>query len=224
MVGHAGGRANAKLAVSVCSTYWGAQIKWPESSDQCSHCTLPPLSILLLSIIYPEINILYEYFLQRALLAQFLLNTENFQTFHKFFHFYDAENEPLSEYISYYEKLNYDERHTDASHNRARRSVTKDPYVFLKFRAHNRPFHIRLKRDLVTFSDNLVVSIAFHKFCHFQRPKCNSIRPILLHSNHFACGCVFRLIRHKANFHRWTRRTYIMVRCWVNRAAMSLAR
>lgn len=35
--------------------------------------------------------------------------------------------------------------------------MTKDPYVFLKFRAHSRHFHIRLKRDLVTFSDSLVV-------------------------------------------------------------------
>lgn len=69
---------------------------------------------------------------------------------------------PLNDYISYYETLNYDETRTHASHNRAKRSVTKDPYVFLKFRAHNRPFHIRLKRDLVTFSDNLVVSRCFH--------------------------------------------------------------
>lgn len=69
-----------------------------------------------------------------------------------------SAGKPLNEYISHYETLSYDHRQTHASHSRAKRSVTKDPYVFLKFRAHNRPFHIRLKRDIVTFSDNLVVS------------------------------------------------------------------
>lgn len=64
----------------------------------------------------------------------------------------------LNEYISHYETLNYDHQQIHASHSRAKRSVTKDPYVYLKFRAHNRPFHIRLKRDVVTFSDKLVVS------------------------------------------------------------------
>lgn len=53
-------------------------------------------------------------------------------------------------------------KHIHASHSRARRSVTKDPYVFLKFQAHSKHFHIRLKRDLMTFSDNLVVSIAIN--------------------------------------------------------------
>lgn len=64
----------------------------------------------------------------------------------------------LNEYISHYETLNYDHHQIHASHSRAKRSVTKDPYVNLKFRAHNRPFHIRLKRDVDTFSDKLVVS------------------------------------------------------------------
>lgn len=64
----------------------------------------------------------------------------------------------LNEYISHYETLNYDHHQVHASHSRAKRSVTKDPYVYLKFRAHNRPFHLRLKRDVDTFSDNLVVS------------------------------------------------------------------
>lgn len=64
----------------------------------------------------------------------------------------------LNAYISRYEPLKYDHHQIHASHIRAKRSVTKDPYVHLKFRAHNRHFHIRLKRDLVTFSDKLVVS------------------------------------------------------------------
>lgn len=42
--------------------------------------------------------------------------------------------------------------------------MTKDPYVFLKFRAHSRHFHIRLKRDLVTFSDSLVVCKTLSEF------------------------------------------------------------
>lgn len=70
----------------------------------------------------------------------------------------------LNEYISHYETLNYDHYQIHASHSRAKRSVTKDPYVYLKFRAHNRPFHIRLKRDVVTFSDKLVVSANFRNF------------------------------------------------------------
>lgn len=63
----------------------------------------------------------------------------------------------LNEYISHYEPLNYDEKHINANHNRAKRSVTKDPHVLIKFKAHGRRFHFRLKRDISTFSDNLVV-------------------------------------------------------------------
>ncbi|XP_034098898.2 LOW QUALITY PROTEIN: disintegrin and metalloproteinase domain-containing protein 10 [Drosophila albomicans] len=63
--------------------------------------------------------------------------------------------ERLNEYISHYETLNYDHEHVRASHNRARRSVTKDHFVHLKFAAHGRDFHLRLKRDLNTFSDKL---------------------------------------------------------------------
>lgn len=67
----------------------------------------------------------------------------------------------LNDYISHFETLSYDVKQIHASHSRAKRSVTKDPYVFLKFRAHSRHFHIRLKRDLVTFSDSLVVSTKY---------------------------------------------------------------
>ncbi|XP_063702279.1 disintegrin and metalloproteinase domain-containing protein 10 isoform X2 [Culicoides brevitarsis] len=68
-----------------------------------------------------------------------------------------GENLRLNEYISHYETLDYDTKHIHASHTRAKRSVTKDHHVYLKFKAHGRDFHIRLKRDLHTFSDNLVV-------------------------------------------------------------------
>ncbi|XP_055684037.1 disintegrin and metalloproteinase domain-containing protein 10 isoform X2 [Lutzomyia longipalpis] len=63
----------------------------------------------------------------------------------------------LNEYISHYETLSYDTKHVHASHNRAKRSVTKDPYVYLRFDAHGENFHMRLKRDVTTFSDNLVI-------------------------------------------------------------------
>lgn len=64
---------------------------------------------------------------------------------------------PLNEYISHYETLSYNTDTVQTSHRRARRSLTRDPQVYVKFRAHGRPFHIRLRRDLTTFADNLVV-------------------------------------------------------------------
>ncbi|GAB0098444.1 disintegrin and metalloproteinase domain-containing protein 10 [Sergentomyia squamirostris] len=67
------------------------------------------------------------------------------------------EGRRLNEYISHYETLSYDTKHVHASHNRAKRSVTKDPYVYMKFDAHGENFHMRLKRDVTTFSDNLVI-------------------------------------------------------------------
>lgn len=46
--------------------------------------------------------------------------------------------------------------HSD--HRRVRRSITqKNPHLHLKFDAHGRKFHIRLRRDITTFSDNLQV-------------------------------------------------------------------
>ncbi|XP_055907029.1 disintegrin and metalloproteinase domain-containing protein 10 isoform X1 [Eupeodes corollae] len=63
----------------------------------------------------------------------------------------------LNEYISHYETLSYDQEHTKASHSRAKRSVTKDHLVYLKFSAHGKKFHLRLKRDLDTFSDKLEI-------------------------------------------------------------------
>ncbi|XP_037957354.1 disintegrin and metalloproteinase domain-containing protein 10 homolog isoform X2 [Teleopsis dalmanni] len=63
----------------------------------------------------------------------------------------------LNEYISHYEILSYDYEQVRASHNRAKRSVTKDHIVNIKFAAHGREFHLRLKRDLNTFSDKLEI-------------------------------------------------------------------
>ncbi|XP_055372053.1 disintegrin and metalloproteinase domain-containing protein 10 [Condylostylus longicornis] len=63
----------------------------------------------------------------------------------------------LNEYISHYETLSYDHEHIHTSHMRAKRSVTKDHYINLKLNAHGRNFHLRIKRDLETFSDKLEV-------------------------------------------------------------------
>lgn len=79
---------------------------------------------------------------------------------------YFAER-PLNEYISHYETLSYDHKHLHASHSRAKRSVTKDHQVHLRFKAHGKDFNIRLRRDLSTFSDKLEVSIPlFYFFFH----------------------------------------------------------
>ena len=64
----------------------------------------------------------------------------------------------LNEYISHFETLSYDTKHLHAKHTRAKRSIIgEDQHVHLKFSAHGETFHLRLKRDLTTFSDNLEV-------------------------------------------------------------------
>lgn len=63
----------------------------------------------------------------------------------------------LNEYIRHYEPLSYPTEEVHRGHLRAKRSVTRDNSVTLKFRSHGRDFHIRLKRDLNTFSNNLVI-------------------------------------------------------------------
>ena len=63
----------------------------------------------------------------------------------------------LNEYIRHYEVLTYDRDDVHRSHVRAKRSVIRDNAVHFRFSSHGRSFNIRLKRDLTTFSDNLVV-------------------------------------------------------------------
>lgn len=63
----------------------------------------------------------------------------------------------LNEYIRHYETLSYPVEEVHRSHLRAKRSVNRDSTVTLKFRAHGKDFHVRLKRDLTTFSNNLIV-------------------------------------------------------------------
>jgi Reprolysin family propeptide len=63
----------------------------------------------------------------------------------------------LNEYISHYETLSYDTKHLHAKHTRARRSTGEEEHVHLKIAAHGEKLHLRLKRDLTTFGDNLEV-------------------------------------------------------------------
>ncbi|XP_008561209.1 disintegrin and metalloproteinase domain-containing protein 10 [Microplitis demolitor] len=63
----------------------------------------------------------------------------------------------LNEYIRHYEPLSYSTEKIHQSHLRAKRSVTQNNVISINFNAHSRNFHIRLKRDLSTFSDNLVI-------------------------------------------------------------------
>lgn len=63
----------------------------------------------------------------------------------------------LNEYISHYETLSYDTKHLHAKHTRARRGTGDEQHVHLKFTAHGEHFHLRLRRDLTTFSDKLEV-------------------------------------------------------------------
>ncbi|XP_068082723.1 disintegrin and metalloproteinase domain-containing protein 10 isoform X2 [Anabrus simplex] len=63
----------------------------------------------------------------------------------------------LSEYVRHFEPLSYDSQNVHRNHMRARRSVTQEHMVHLHFNAHEKEFNIRLKRDLYTFSDNLVI-------------------------------------------------------------------
>ncbi|KAJ8977438.1 hypothetical protein NQ317_000160 [Molorchus minor] len=70
----------------------------------------------------------------------------------------DARNtERLNEYISHYEPLNYDTTDVQRAHARAKRSLVRDNFVHLSFRAHTRDFRLRLKRDLSVFRDSMEV-------------------------------------------------------------------
>ncbi|XP_012283024.1 disintegrin and metalloproteinase domain-containing protein 10 isoform X2 [Orussus abietinus] len=63
----------------------------------------------------------------------------------------------LNEYIRHYETLSYPTEQVHRGHLRARRSLSRDNAVTVKFRSHGRDFHLRLKRDLNTFGSNLIV-------------------------------------------------------------------
>ncbi|XP_063619543.1 disintegrin and metalloproteinase domain-containing protein 10 [Cydia splendana] len=68
-----------------------------------------------------------------------------------------ATRRELSEYITYYEPLDYDASDLHEQHTRARRSTDAPADLRLKFRAHGRRFHLRLRRDLSAFHEDLQV-------------------------------------------------------------------
>lgn len=66
----------------------------------------------------------------------------------------------LNEYISHYEEASYSTQDVDRAHQRAKRSandISRNHHVQFSFRAHNKNFRLRLKRDLDTFSDQLLI-------------------------------------------------------------------
>ncbi|KAL1453009.1 hypothetical protein WDU94_007186, partial [Cyamophila willieti] len=63
----------------------------------------------------------------------------------------------LNEYIRHYEPVHYDTGDLKRSHARAKRSVTRNHVLDLRFDAHGRHFALRMRRDLGVFSDNLEV-------------------------------------------------------------------
>ncbi|KAL0882214.1 hypothetical protein ABMA27_000756 [Loxostege sticticalis] len=68
-----------------------------------------------------------------------------------------ASHRQLNEYIQHYEPLDYDSSAVHEQHLRSRRSTDAAPDLHLQFRAHNRRFHLRLRRDLSAFSDDFKV-------------------------------------------------------------------
>ncbi|OQR70707.1 disintegrin and metalloproteinase domain-containing protein 10-like, partial [Tropilaelaps mercedesae] len=69
----------------------------------------------------------------------------------------------LNRFIRHFEPVVYDDRELQARHERVRRSMddpsssSQTPAVHLRFRSHNRMFHLRLKRDTSVFTDGLQV-------------------------------------------------------------------
>lgn len=68
-----------------------------------------------------------------------------------------ASRRRLSEYIEHYEGLDYDPDKLHQHHLRARRSIDPPADLSLKFDAHGRKFHLRLRRDLAAFSEDFKV-------------------------------------------------------------------
>ncbi|OWR55592.1 disintegrin and metalloproteinase domain-containing protein 10 [Danaus plexippus plexippus] len=62
----------------------------------------------------------------------------------------------LSEYVEYYEPLEYDSTSIHAQHIRTRRS-SDAPHLRISFHAHGRHFHLRLRRDVSAFSPDFKV-------------------------------------------------------------------
>lgn len=63
----------------------------------------------------------------------------------------------LSEYVEHYEPLEYDADVVHTQHKRTRRSIDP-PDLHISFRAHEKDFKLRLRRDLSAFSEDFKVS------------------------------------------------------------------
>ncbi|XP_030856416.1 disintegrin and metalloproteinase domain-containing protein 10 [Strongylocentrotus purpuratus] len=63
-----------------------------------------------------------------------------------------SEAVKLNDQILHYEGLDYDTTHINLQHRRVARSTDSQQRVEIKFNAHGRDFHLRLKRDVNTFS------------------------------------------------------------------------
>ncbi|XP_064463694.1 disintegrin and metalloproteinase domain-containing protein 10-like [Ornithodoros turicata] len=63
----------------------------------------------------------------------------------------------LNIFVRHFEPLSYDHRPVHNSHMRAKRSISNDNHVHVRFYAHNRDFHLRLTPDTTAFHKNLTV-------------------------------------------------------------------
>ncbi|XP_077994066.1 disintegrin and metalloproteinase domain-containing protein 10-like [Glandiceps talaboti] len=83
-----------------------------------------------------------------------------------------AAKTPLNKYIQHFEGLNYDRAELHQSHLRAKRSadstILSKKTVELKFTAHGRDFHLRLRRDTQTFAKDLIVDLPFQEVNNFD--------------------------------------------------------
>ncbi|XP_032512584.2 disintegrin and metalloproteinase domain-containing protein 10 [Danaus plexippus] len=72
------------------------------------------------------------------------------------FPYIESASRRLSEYVEYYEPLEYDSTSIHAQHIRTRRS-SDAPHLRISFHAHGRHFHLRLRRDVSAFSPDFKV-------------------------------------------------------------------
>ncbi|XP_064463786.1 disintegrin and metalloproteinase domain-containing protein 10-like [Ornithodoros turicata] len=66
----------------------------------------------------------------------------------------------LNIFVRHFEPLTYDHRPVHSNHIRAKRSLSNDNHVHVRFSAHNRDFHLRLTPDTTAFHKNLTVQTA----------------------------------------------------------------
>ncbi|KAG0424686.1 hypothetical protein HPB47_028095 [Ixodes persulcatus] len=63
----------------------------------------------------------------------------------------------LGGFVEHFEPLSYAPINLQRSQGRVKRSLSGDNYVYLRFRAHNREFHLKLEQDSSDFHEDLVV-------------------------------------------------------------------